>query len=45
MLVFERCLAVDQGDQFVTKQALDSATQLLHDSILACRDSLEVKVI
>ena len=45
MLVFERSLSPDQGDQFVGEQALDSATQLLHDSILACRYSLEVKVI
>ena len=45
MLVFERSLAADQGDQLVSEQALDSATELLYDSILACRDSLEVKVI
>ena len=45
MSVLERSLATDQSDVLMSEQTLDTSTQLLHDSILACSHSLEVKAI
>ena len=45
MSILERCLSTDESDQLMSEKSLDSATELLHDSILSCSDCLEVETV
>ena len=45
MSILEGSLSMYKRDHLMSKQSLDSATKLFHDSILSCRHCLEVKIV